>query len=81
MSTTVRISEGTRSKLRQLAEETGQPMQAVLEQALDSYRRERFFTNLDQAYAALWADPIARREELAERALFEGTLADGLDGV
>jgi hypothetical protein len=56
-------------------------MQAVLEQALDAYRRERFFTTLDQTYATLWADPIARREELAERALFEGTLADGLDDV
>ena len=81
MSTTVRVSEETRSKLRRLAEETGQPMQAVLDQALDAYRRERFFSALDQAYGGLWADPVARREELAERALFEGTLADGLDDV
>ena len=80
-TTTVRIREETRSKLRQLAEETDQPMQVVLDQALDAYRRERFFTALDEAYAALWADPIAREEELAERALFEGTLADGLDEV
>lgn len=77
MSTTVRISEETRSKLRQLAEETGKPMQTVLDQALDAYRRERFFTALDAAYAALWADPAAREEELAERTLFESTLSDG----
>jgi predicted transcriptional regulator len=74
----VRITETTRAKLRQLAEETGQPMQAVLDQALDAYRRERFFAALDDSYAALWADPSAREEELAERALFEGTLADDL---
>ncbi len=77
MSTTVRISEETRSKLRQLAEETGKPMQTVLDQALDAYRRDCFFTALDAAYAALWADPAAREEELAERTLFEGTLSDG----
>ncbi len=78
-TTTVRISEETRSKLRQLAEETGQSMQMVLDRALDAYRREQFFAALDQAYEALWADPAARDEELAERKLFEGTLADGLD--
>ena len=54
-------------------------MQTVLDHAIDAYRRERFFAALDDAYAALWADPAAQEEELAERALFEGTLADGLD--
>lgn len=51
-------------------------MQMVLDQALEAYRRERFFTTLDETYAVLWADPIAREEELAERSLFEKTLAD-----
>jgi len=78
-TTTVRISEATRSKLRQLAEETGEPMQMVLDRALDAYRREHFFAALDEAYAGLWADPVAREEELAERQIFEGSLADGLD--
>jgi hypothetical protein len=54
-------------------------MQTVLDQALDAYHRTQFFSALDQAYERLWADPIAREEELAERKLFEGTLADGLD--
>ncbi|HEX6677076.1 MAG TPA: hypothetical protein VF486_18860 [Actinomycetes bacterium] len=40
---------------------------------------ERFFAELDAAYARLRADPAAWEEELAERAELEGTLADGLD--
>jgi hypothetical protein len=78
-TTTIRISEETRAMLRQLAAETGKPMQTVLAQALNAYRREQFFIALDEAYAGLWADPSARQQELAERALFESTLADDLE--
>ncbi len=59
--------------------ETGRPMGAVLDQALDAYRREHFFAAPDKAYATLWADPTACQEELEERGLFEGTLRDDLD--
>jgi hypothetical protein len=45
----------------------------------DEEHRQSFFAALDDAYAALWADPKARDEEFAERALFESTLADDLD--
>jgi hypothetical protein len=34
---------------------------------------------LNEAYGRLQADPVAWEEELAERALWETTLADGLD--
>lgn len=78
-TTTVRVSEATRDKLRELAAETGEPMQTLLDEALDAYRRERFFAALDAAYDVLWSDPVAREEELEERKLFEGTLADDLD--
>jgi hypothetical protein len=77
---TVRISEETSKKLRQLSNETGQPMQIVLDRAIDARWRDHFFAALIQAYDRVWADPVACDEELAERQLFEGTLADGLDG-
>jgi hypothetical protein len=35
----------------------------------------------DAAYARLQADPVAWEEELAERAVWEVTLADGLDDL
>jgi predicted transcriptional regulator len=80
-STTVRVSEETHELLRKLAAATGEPMQRVLERAVESYRREQFFAELDAAYARLQADPVAWEEELAERALLENTLADGLDDL
>jgi len=76
-TTTIRISQETRSTLRQLAEESGLSIQTVVDQAINVYRREQFFASLDAAYDRLWNDPVARAEELAERALLEGTLADG----
>jgi predicted transcriptional regulator len=80
-STTVRVSEHTHELLRELAAATGQPLQKVLERAVENYRREQFFAELNAAYARLQADPVAWEEELAERRLLEGTLADGLDDL
>ena len=78
-STTVRVSEETHELLRRLAAATGEPLQKVLERAVENYRRDRFFVELDAAYERLQADPAAWAEELEERALWETTLADGLD--
>jgi predicted transcriptional regulator len=77
-STTVRVSEHTHELLRKLAEATGEPLQMVLERAVESYRREQFYAEFNAAFERLRADPVAWEEELAERALLEGTLADGL---
>jgi hypothetical protein len=78
-STTVRVTEHTHAVLRELAAATGEPLQRVLERAVERYRREQFFTELHAAYARLQADPAAWEKELAERAELDGTLADGLD--
>ena len=80
-STTVRVSAHTHELLRELAEATGEPLQKVLERAVETYRREQFFAELNAAYARLQADPVAWEEELAERAEWDATLADGLDDV
>jgi predicted transcriptional regulator len=78
-STTVRVSEHTHELLRKLAEATGEPLQKVLERAVETYRREQFYSEFNAAFERLRADPVAWEEELAERALWETTLADGLD--
>jgi predicted transcriptional regulator len=78
-STTVRISAKARDTLRELAARSGEPMQAVLEKAIEHYHRQRFFDELDAAYTALRNDPEAWQAELEERALWETTLQDGLD--
>lgn len=78
-STTVRVSERTHHNLRELAAGSGEPMQAVLDKAVEQYRRQAFFAEYNAAYAALASDPEALAAEKAEFALFEGTLMDGLD--
>lgn len=41
--------------------------------------RQRLLAETNEAYAALRADIKAWKEELQERALWDGTLADGLE--
>jgi hypothetical protein len=80
MSTpTVRISEASHRILRELAEQTGQTMTEVLDKALDVYRRQVFFEQLNAGYAELRADPEAWAALEAERKLWDATLMDGLD--
>ena len=80
-STTVRVSEHTHDLLRKLAEATGEPLQKVLERAVENYRREQFFAEFNAAFERLRADPVAWEEYLAEQAEWETTLADGLDDL
>jgi len=83
MSTTaqspnIRISPQAKAILRQLAKREGKSMQSVLDDAIERYRRDRFLDEVNAAYAALRSDPKAWKEEQAERALWDRTLADGL---
>jgi predicted transcriptional regulator len=80
-STTVRVSEHTHELLHKLAAATGEPLQKVLERAVEHYRRQQFYAEFNAAYERLRADPVAWEEELAERAEWDATLADGLDDL
>lgn len=77
-SLTVRVSSETHKLLGQLAERSGESMQAVLDKAIEAYRRKCFLEGLADDFAALRADPAAWQEELGERAIWEGTLMDDL---
>lgn len=77
MAITAKISEPTHIALKQLSEQTGKPMQLILEEAVESYRRQKFFDNLDRQVLATKANSKDWEEELAERRLWEATLADG----
>jgi hypothetical protein len=76
--TTVRITENTRSVLKVLSREERAPMQAVLEKAVEEYRRKRFLESINSAYGALRSDDQAWAEVERERAVWDQTLADGL---
>ena len=76
--TTVRVSETTRELLRKLAAREGASMQAVLEKALEAYRRREFLDGLNRAYATLRADEGQWADLEDERAAWDVTIADGL---
>ncbi len=73
----VRVNEHTHQTLRAIAQVEHQSMQAVLETAVEEYRRRRFLEDVNAAYAALRNDPEAWQEIQAERADWEA-IADGL---
>jgi hypothetical protein len=75
----VRISPRSKAVLRTLAKQEGKPMQAVLDEAIEHYQRDKFLDEVNAAYADLRNDPKAWKEEQAERALWDKTLNDGLE--
>ena len=75
----VRISPRTHALLRQLAKEADESMQAILDRAIERYRRETFLRAANADYAALKRNPKAWKDEMRERKIWEQTLADGLD--
>lgn len=75
-STTVPISQPTRDLLRRCADETGQSMQAILEHAVEAYRRRLVLERTNAAFAALREQPEAWQVEQADREVWEATLTD-----
>lgn len=73
----IRVSPATHTAVTDLARRTGEPMQSIVEKAVEDYKRKLFFEEMTAAYARLKADPAAWEEERAERREWDVTLADG----
>jgi hypothetical protein len=78
-STSIRINEQALAVLRELSRKERQPMQAVLNQAIESYRRQKFLQQANAAFAALQSDPAAWSEEQREREIWDQAVEDGLE--
>jgi hypothetical protein len=78
---TVRISDTSRNILRKLAAKEGASMQAILDKAVESYRRQLFLEEVNKAYAALRQDAKAWSQIEKERAAWDTILEDGLESV
>jgi hypothetical protein len=76
---TIRVSSKTHEELRELSRQVGESMQAVVEMAVEEWRRKRFFEQTNEAYMALRNDPPAWENVTEERTAWEQTLGDGLD--
>lgn len=75
----IRVSDSSHQTLKFLAAQKKQPMQSVIENAIETLRRQAMLEEANAAFQALKRDPQAWQEELAERALWEQTLLDGVD--
>jgi len=75
-TTTIRVSEATRTKIALLAAAMGRPMTDVVSDAVDALERKLFFADVNARYAELRADPQAWAELEAERAAEESALRD-----
>jgi hypothetical protein len=75
---TIRISESAHGTLRELSRSEGKPMLALLDEAVEALRRQRFLEQVNAAYTTLRADPRTWAALEAERRSWDATLADGL---
>jgi predicted transcriptional regulator len=77
-ATTVRISPKGHALLRRLATASEASMSEVLDQALETYRRQKFLEEAGAAYDTLRRDPQAWKKHQSEMSEWEATLGDGL---
>jgi len=78
-STTVRLNLEAHAILQELAAEEHESLSAILQKALDDYRRRVFLRKVGEAYATLRSDSSVWKEELSERESWDSTIEDGLD--
>lgn len=76
---TIRLSGAAHSVLRDLAKRDKKPMQAVIEDAIESYRRQRFLDGLNDDFMALRENEPEWNAELAERREWDATADDGAE--
>lgn len=73
-SVTVPISEATHKVLLELSSRGGEPIEKVLDKAIEDYRRNQLLDATNAAYEALRGDEAAWQEELEERRVWGVTL-------
>ncbi len=76
-SSTVRISKESSNILREIAAQEKKSLQAILDAAIEEYRRHRFLQEANKAYSVLKENPKNWKAELEERKQWETTLSDG----
>ena len=76
---TVRIGEQASQWLKELAERSGQSQTAILDHAIEAYRRQQFLDEANAAFAALRSNRQAWQQEQTERQGWDATLDDDLE--
>ena len=79
MAETVRIDPISHATLTEIARAEHLTLTETLSRAVAEYRRKIFLESLNADFVALRADPKEWASELAERAPWDSTNADGLE--
>ena len=79
MATQLRVNETIHNVIKNLARESGESMQSIVEKAVARYKRELFLESLNQDFRQLRDDKKAWKTELEERRLWENALLDGVE--
>ena len=74
----LRVSARCRDTLRELAAQTGEPMQSMADEAVELYRRRRFLEDVNAAYTPLRQNAETWREVERERSEWDAALGEGL---
>ncbi len=78
MATTVRVDDKLHTTLRELALAEHKPIGQVIEEAVERYKKEKFWQGVQDDFARLHADPARSKDYQNEIALWEATAGDGL---
>jgi hypothetical protein len=74
----IRISDTAHGSLRKMSRAEGKPVAALIDEAVEALRRQRFLEQVNAAYAAQRANPATWKSIDGERSEWEATLPDGL---
>ena len=77
-SVMLRVSTRCRDTLRELAAQTGESMQSMVDEAVELYRRRRFLEEVNAAYMPLRQNAETWRAVERERSEWDNALGDGL---
>ncbi len=75
---TVTINQTIHRQLCELADQTGETIEEVVERAVWNHGKERFRTDYHAAYSTIQADPSKIASLEKEVSAWDATLADGL---
>ncbi len=70
-STTVRVSEEIKNKLKEIAKKEGVSIQFAIEKAVNYYQRITFLEELNKAYA--------ENKNINKEPVYDSAISDGLD--
>lgn len=78
-STSIRVSQETHEKLKELAANEHQALGDMIDRLMDTYQQQAFRRAVHESFRGLREDPAEREAYLIDMAAWDGTLMDGLE--